>query len=235
MIPGWMGEIPPPQERDVEEVRQVLAIPECPCSASLYFMYRDLAQTEEDHTWLSTHGLRYDITRIPPLTLCGEYVKTKGHYHPAAPSGVEYPEVYEVLQGEAHYLLQNREVSDVVLIFAKDGGKVIIPPGYGHVTINASTRTLLMANLVSSRFSSDYSFYEERHGAAYYMMTGEQMVKNTHYPSVPPFRTRVPSHCTALGMVEGVTLYQLVEGREDLSFLNHPERFIRLFKELEAD
>jgi glucose-6-phosphate isomerase len=233
MIPEWVGAGPAPQQRDVEEIRQVLAIPECPCSGSLYFMYRDLARTEEDRAWLSTHALRYDITRIPPLTLCGEYVKTKGHYHPLSPSGVGYPEVYEVLQGEAHYLLQDRDIRDVVLIFAREGEKVIIPPGYGHVTINASTRTLLMANLVSSLFSSDYSPYEERHGAAYYMMLGEQMVKNSHYPAVPPLRSRRPSYSTALGIVEGITLYQLVEERGDLSFLNRPERYTRLFRELE--
>lgn len=219
----------------MEEVRQVLAIPECPCSGPLYFMYRDLARTREDHAWLSTHALRYDITRIPPLTLCGEYVKTKGHYHPPNPSGVDYPEVYEVLSGEAHYLLQDRAVENVVLIFAQEGDKVIIPPGYGHVTINASSRTLLMANLVSSRFSSDYSLYEERRGAAYYMMLGEELVKNPHYPSVPPLCTRRPSQSTALGLKKGITLYQLVEGREDLSFLNQPERFIPFFKELEED
>jgi glucose-6-phosphate isomerase len=233
MIPEWVGESTSPQQRDVEEVRQVLAIPECPCSGSLYFMYRNLARTEEDRDWLSTHALRYDITRIPPLTLCGEYVKTKGHYHPFSPSGVGYPEVYEVLQGEAHYLLQDREINDVVLIYAREGEKVVIPPEYGHVTINASNRTLLMANLVSSRFSSDYALYEERHGAAYYMMLGEQMVKNSHYPFVPPLRSHRPSHSTALGIVEDVTLYQLVERREDLSFLNRPEQYTHFFRELE--
>ncbi len=235
MIPGWIGDVPPPQERDVEEVRSVLAIPECPCSGSLYFMYRDLARTPEDRDWLATHAVRYDLTRIPPLTICGEYVKTKGHYHPPNPSGVGYPEVYEVLSGEAHYLLQDRDILDVILIFAREGEKVIIPPEYGHVTINASSKALLMANLVSSRFSSDYSLYEQRHGAAYYMMVGEEMVKNPQYPSVPPLRMRTPAHSTVLGIVEGVTLYQLVESREDLSFLNHPERYIHQFRELAGD
>ncbi|MDD1678915.1 MAG: glucose-6-phosphate isomerase [Methanomicrobiales archaeon] len=234
MIPGWPGETPPPQARNVDEVRQVLAIPECPCSGSLYFMYRDLARTDQDRAWLSAQTVRYDVTEIPPLTLCGEYVKTKGHYHPPAPSGVHYPEVYEVLTGEAHYLLQNGDISDVVLIFAREGEKVIIPPGYGHVTINASTRKLLMANLVSCKFSSDYQMYEGRHGAAYYMMVGEQIVKNPHYPSVPPLRTGQPSHSTILGIEEGVTLYHLVEKRVDLSFLNHPERYTRIFKTLLA-
>jgi hypothetical protein len=67
------------------------------------------------------------------------------------------------------------------------------------------------------------------------MMLGEELVKNPHYPSVHPHCTRRPSQSTALGLKKGITLYQLVEGREDLSFLNQPERFIPFFKELEED
>jgi glucose-6-phosphate isomerase (EC 5.3.1.9) len=198
-------------------------------------MYRDLAQTEEDRAWLSGHALRYDVTRIPPFTLCGEYVKTKGHHHPCNPAGVGYPEVYEVLRGEAHYLLQDRQVHDVVLIYTREGEKVIIPPGYGHVTINASSRTLLMANIVSTQFSSDYSLYEERHGAAYYMMIGKEMVKNPQYPSIPVLRSRRPPLSIDLNLREDIPLYQLIEERADLSFLNHPERFTRFFRESIAD
>jgi len=67
----------------------------------LYFMYRDLAKSDADRQWLRSHKLRYDITVIPPCTLSGEWVKTKGHYHPKNPAGIGYPEVYEVLEGEA--------------------------------------------------------------------------------------------------------------------------------------
>jgi glucose-6-phosphate isomerase len=232
MIPGWKGEIPTPQVRDVEDVRQVLAIPECPCSGPLYYMYRDLARSEEDRIWLHSHLLRYDITRIPPKTICGEYVKTKGHYHPDAPSQVSYPEVYEILGGEAHYLLQDRAVHDVVLIRAEEGAKVLVPPGYGHVTINASRKTLIMANLVSDAFSSEYGPYEERHGAAYYMMLGHHMMENPHYSHPPALREGTTLQSNALGIVEGVSLYELVEERKDLSFLYHPERFECVFREL---
>ena len=106
-------------------------------------------------------GLRFDITVIPPQTLCGEYIKTKGHYHPADPYGNGYPEIYEVLEGEAHYLIQTADCSDVVLIAAGAGDVVVVPSGYGHVTINPSKKLVLeMANIVSSRFSSDYHGYE---------------------------------------------------------------------------
>ena len=235
MIPGWEGELPAPLARDIEEVRQVLAVPECPCSGPLYFMYRDLSRTDADRAWLHKKTLQYDITVIPPKTLCGEYVKTKGHYHPDAPSGVGYPEVYEVLIGEARYLLQDRSVQNAMLIRAQEGEKVLVPPGYGHVTINASSHTLVMANLVCSAFSSEYKAYEANHGAAYYLMLGEQVVINSHYPSPPILREGRSTQSTGLALVEGVSLYDLVEGREDLSFLAQPERFLHLFKNLEAD
>ena len=88
----------------------------------LYYMYRDLALSNKDREIMQEHGLRYDITIIPPAMLGREYIKTEGHYHPTVPgTDISYPEVYEVLSGEAHYLLQKRDavgVSDVVLIKA---------------------------------------------------------------------------------------------------------------------
>ena len=134
-------------------------------------MYRDLARLEADRRWLTDHRLRYDITVIPPRDLCGEHVKTKGHYHPDNAAGTGYPELYEVLDGTAQFLLQSRPLDDVILVHADTGARVIIPPGYGHITINPSPGvTLVLANLVSTAFESDYGEYESRHGAAYYVM-----------------------------------------------------------------
>ncbi len=51
-----------------------------------------------------------------------------------------YSELYEVLERDAHYLLQRAQngerVDEVILVKATRGDKVIIPPNYGHVTIN---------------------------------------------------------------------------------------------------
>ena len=163
---GWDGELPPPSVRTLEEMRVVLADPACSDAGPLYFMYRDLAKSDADWKWLHAHNLRYDLTVIPPRDICGEWVKTKGHYHPRNPAGVGYPEIYEVLKGEAHYLLQSRDLRDIVMISAKAGEVVIIPPGYGHISINPSEhRTLTMANIVSTAFGSEYGQYESLHGA----------------------------------------------------------------------
>jgi len=138
----------------------------------LYYMYRNVFLDESDKKLMEEKNLRYDVTIIPPMKLGKEFVKTAGHYHPFVPgTKITYPEVYEVLEGEAHYLLQKKEddkTTDVVLISAEKNDKVIIPPGYAHVTINPSKKLLKMANWVASNFSSVYEPIKKMHGAAYF-------------------------------------------------------------------
>ena len=90
-----------------------------------------LPSRPEDRRWIEEQRIRFDITVIPPRDICGEYIKTKGHFHPLNSSGTGYPEIYEVLAGEAHYLIQTMDCSDVVLISACAGEIVIVPPGTG--------------------------------------------------------------------------------------------------------
>ncbi len=223
---GWDGELPPPSVRTIEEMRPVLADPACSHAGALYFMYRDMAKSDADWKWLHAHHLRYDLTVIPPRDLCGEWVKTKGHYHPLNPAGVGFPEIYEVLKGEAHYLLQSRDLRDIVLISAKAGEVVIIPPGYGHISINPSEhRTLTMANIVSTAFESEYGEYESLHGAAYYEMTSGELRKNPRYPDLPPVRSARPKSGNGEFRVLKGPLYNLIGNEAALAFLNNPEQY----------
>ena len=133
----------------------------------LYYMFRDLFLSRADGEKLRDQNLRYDITIIPPGMMGCEYIKTAGHYHPQAPgSAVTYPELYEVLEGEALYLLQNEDLSDVVAINAVAGDKVLVPPNYGHITINRSNKILKMSNFVARDFSSLYDPIKEKGGGA---------------------------------------------------------------------
>jgi len=227
----WDGALPAPGIRTIREMRSVLADPSCAATDPLYYMYRDLARSEADRRWLSDHSLRYDITVIPPLNICGECVKTKGHYHPADPAGTGYPELYEVLEGEAQFLLQSRTLDDAVLIDALAGSCVIIPPGYGHVTLNPShDTTLAMANLVSTAFASEYGEYETLHGAVYYVMSDGRIIKNPHYPDVPVLRKIAirKGPAPASGSIKS-PIYTLVGNSEALAFLNEPEKYPALF------
>ncbi|MBI5036389.1 hypothetical protein HZC09_03520, partial [Candidatus Micrarchaeota archaeon] len=179
------GEERRPDVRTLKQMRPVLkdevALPD---STPCYFMYRDAAR-KEDRKAYARKELRFDITILPPLFLGEEYNKTAGHYHPMSPKGFGYMELYEVIEGTASYLMQKKtgkEVESVVLVKAKKGDKVIIPPGYGHVTVNPS-KLLVTANIVERNFRSEYAEYEEKHGAAYYI-TKKRKERNENYPLI---------------------------------------------------
>ncbi len=158
--------------------------------SSLYYMYHDICR-EGDRYLLRKFGLRFDVTIIPSKLLGREYVKTMGHYHPVAEEDLTYPEVYEVLEGEAHYLLQrekDQRIVEVTLVKARRGSKFIIPPNYGHVTINPSNETLVTINLVSSRFEPRYEPFRNRGGGAYFETVNKGFVKNERYRDVPPLK-----------------------------------------------
>jgi glucose-6-phosphate isomerase len=217
----WKGPLPSPDIRTIEDMAPVLADPSCRETGPLYVMYRDLALAPEDREWLATNRLRYDITVITPRDLCGELAKTKGHHHPVSPSGVPYPEIYEVLEGRAHYLLQKKDLSDIIMVHAGKSDLVVVPPGYGHVTINPGTSDLVMANLVSSSFTSEYRDYERLRGGAYYEMSGGKMIKNPRYPDLPLIRSFSASEIRSRLPLPTGGLYELV-GSDHLTFLNFP-------------
>jgi glucose-6-phosphate isomerase len=220
----WDGPAPEPELRMADDLTGIYAHRGCRARGPIYAMFRDLAQTAADRWWMRQNGLRYDITVIPPRVICGEFVKTKGHYHPKNPEGDGYPEVYEVLEGKAHYLLQREDATDVVLIEAEAGDVVVVPPGYGHVTINPTPDHILhMANIVSGRFSSDYSQYVSQKGAAYYEMANGTFVKNRAYGKVPELR-RVSARRIRTGIAGfSFPLYHLVAKRSPvLGYLNRP-------------
>jgi len=143
----------------------------------LYYMYRGVKKK---------NGLRYDITIIPPKMLGQEFVKTKGHGHSA-----KYGEVYIVLKGQAFYLMQKyvgHKIDDVCAVKAKKGDAVIIPPHYGHITINPSkNKELKEANWLCEDCQNVYDLFIEKQGACYYF-TREGWIKNEKYGKVPKLR-----------------------------------------------
>lgn len=225
---SWDGPLPEAHVRTVADMAGVLAAPEAgdeDPGRPLYFMYRDLAKTPADRSWLSSHALRYDVTVIPAGRVGPEFVKTKGHFHPANPAGTGYPEVYEVLAGKAHFLLQTRDASDVVLVEAVAGDVVVIPPGYGHVTINPGSDELALANIVSTAFESDYTQYVAMQGAAYYEMTDGSLVRNPRYRKAALVRMVVPAPVTAFCTAHGTPLSSLIGHESCLRYLNSPEEY----------
>ncbi len=223
-----------PNVRRVKDMKDVILDKEWAennLDLELYYMYRDLFM-DEDRESVVKYNLRYDITVIPPLSIGREYVKTMGHYHSECSPGFTYPEIYEVLDGRAHFLLQKvtgGRVDEVVLIEAKAGEKAIMYPNYGHITINPGTETLKMANWVSREFSSVYEDFVRLGGGAYYELVEEKFIKNTNYRDVPPMKRVEVTNIPELGIVSGVDMYSLIREPQKLHFLNYPQDYNWVF------
>lgn len=197
-----------------------------------YFMYRNV-HAPADEAKLSDHNQRFDLTVIPAGTLGEEYIKTSGHYHPEKPgTGAEYPELYYVVSGQATYLMQKHEadgsISDVIVSRVKAGQAIIMPPFYGHVTINELDETLVMANWVESNFKSEYGDFETKRGAAYYLKpTGSE--KNPNYKDLPELR-ELQTNPEAIAELKDTPIYKYADKIEKIDLIAKPEDFSDDFK-----
>ena len=134
----------------------------------LYDMYRKIK---------IENGLRYDITIIHPRMFGKEFAKTKGHIHAGF-----YGEVYMVLEGEGLYFAQKwsdlpaqagNSIEDAFVVHAKKGDVIIIPAGYGHVTINPGAQELKTANWVAESDQGNFEPFEKNQGACYYFIASQ--------------------------------------------------------------
>ncbi len=159
-----------PQFRKASELKGVLFDKSLSSNEIIYLMYRGL-KMPVNAALFQKHLLSYDITIILPKMLGTEFPKTLGHYHSLSKT-VSYPEIYEVLSGRAHFLLQDKKAEDVALVEACAGDIVIVPPDYGHVTINPGSEALVMSNLICINVKPDYESITAKGGAAYFETTG---------------------------------------------------------------
>lgn len=146
----------------------------------VYYIYRGIKKRSK---------LRYDITVILPRMLGKEFPKTKGHEHSQS-----FKELYKVLEGRAIFLLQkykNKNIEDVYAVKAESGDVVIVPAGYGHITVNPSKKKLKIGNWISKECKNSYTLFEKKQGACYYY-TKTGWIKNRNYKRLPKIRFKKP-------------------------------------------
>ena len=226
-----------PKARTLEEMKDVLYEPSAEGPSELYFMYRDLHLKEHESVFRE-NSLRFDATLILSGLVGREFVKTAGHYHPTIPGlGISYPEIYEVIYGGAVYLLQKiwtladpRRVTDVVAIEAVPGDKVIIPPNYGHITINPYKTPLVMTNVTADGFNSIYDPYRGLRGGAAYLVSDKRhatWISNPHYLNPPDVRQIKARELREFGLSRTRPLYRtLVDDPGAFEFLKNPLHYV---------
>lgn len=223
-----------PAIRFLKDISEALVQKELAKPLELYYMYRGIHKIKDAQA-IAKKKLRYDVTVIRPDRLGNEFMKTAGHYHPG-----DFGELYEVLSGRAWCLLQKRNagderiIEDVILVKAKRGDKIVIPPGYGHILINTEKEHLVTSNWVSAEFSSEYELYKKAQGAAYYIFEdslGERFEANPYFKEVSRIRVALPAkEIKKFGLVSGVPMYPLLykeagKAEHPLDFLNNPLKY----------
>jgi oxalate decarboxylase/phosphoglucose isomerase-like protein (cupin superfamily) len=94
--------------------------------------------------------LRYDLTLLYPDR------QTAGHYHTSG-----FPELFEVLSGNALFLTQNSGAPKTYLISAKEKEKIVILPEFSIRTINPSKdKELMISNWISDKTTNDYNAFK---------------------------------------------------------------------------
>ncbi|MCL5291630.1 MAG: glucose-6-phosphate isomerase [Actinobacteria bacterium] len=200
----------------------------------VYFMYRGIARPGDEGLF-KKHNYRYDITILRPGLVGRERVKTIGHYHPlVSGEDVTYPEVYEVLHGRAHYVCQRAEghrALEFIIIEANPGDKVVIKPGYGHITINPLEEPLVMSNVTADGFSSDYRPFAKMRGAAYYQVADGEWELNERYEVEHPPRWAAAKEVSEFALLKGRSLYASITSKpEKFDFLVHPQKYKAIFE-----
>ena len=227
--------------RTGEQMRRVLMDPNAVVPLEAYFMHRGIfASIENIQEAFYKNKIRFDITVIPPANWGKEPAKTYGHYH----DPVEKPEIYQVVSGEVMWLMQktdeNGKVLDFIAVRAKAGDIAIMLPGYGHVSVNISeTEPLVMANWLTWNQTSYYGSFEEKRGAAYYVIRQENgqlaLVPNPGYEKgrgfYQPKQTVAIDEMLEFGLKRGDPIYNLVNRKDfakKVRFLYHPEEYENL-------
>ena len=114
---------------------------------------------------------------------------------------------------------------------------MIIPPGYGHLTINSSDKVLKMANWIALNAESIYSPIAEKGGGAYFFLR-DGLVKNSKYVNIPEIRIMKPFDLqnskvlSNIGLKKEQYMYDLVKDIKKLEFLTKPQEYVWLFEEL---
>jgi glucose-6-phosphate isomerase len=230
---AWDG----PGRRRFGDLRSVVASPDAIDAIAddvAYLTYRDVRQATE--TGLAANGLRYDVTVTLPGTVDGERIKTAGHYHALDAHGVSWPEIYDVLSGSAVFVLQRAvgdpagdpEIDRALAIVAGPGDRLVIPPDYGHVTVNVGETPLVVADLVATASNNHYQSYANRRGGAVRIRETPDRdlpftaIWNPAFPEVTTGIEIVPA--STLRLYESATpLYTLgVDFPEKVAFLTNP-------------
>lgn len=205
----------------------------------VYDVYRDIV-FEKDKPVFEKDQYRYDITVVLPGCIGNERKKTSGHFHCYNPEHTNtYAEVYEVLYGKALFVLQRADnfenadeeldVKDVILVKVHEGQTLLVPPNYGHCSVNIGVGPMIFSNLAYVPCGIDYGPVQKRGGMPVFAKEEDgtvRFVKNEAYKNLPNIHFAVPTENAKFGIKFGKPVYQsYIETPEAFDFLGNVDPY----------
>jgi len=219
--------VPSLRTRMLHELDPVWANPVTDSDRIVYRYTGPLWFPPDAATWKSAR-VGYGIVYFKPGTFGGEYVKSSGQYHAMLPGqNAATPEVYTVLVGRGHFMLQRskppyEDIDDAVLVEVNAGETFVVPPDYGHLQINPTVGPLVFSYCVADPLTSNYEPYKRFHGAMYFEMAGGagRFVFNPRYPRQVPLRVVKAASLRQLPFLDGTVDYAAIKRNlKNLGFL----------------
>jgi glucose-6-phosphate isomerase len=216
--------------RTIGELIDVLAYPESAIGReddTAYLLYRGVVR-EGDQPVFAETGLRYDITVTLPGDVGSEFMKTAGHIHNAAPDGVGYPEIYDVLSGSGAFVIQWDAPLRLTIVSVEPGDRVLLPPGASHLTVNTGKTPLVVADLVAIASENNYGILRENRGAAIYLLDDPEphglvrQLINPLYKQTPMWQTIEGSRMGDFPPLDGSLYLSFMVQPRDLAYLTAP-------------
>jgi glucose-6-phosphate isomerase len=209
-----------------------------PADQIQYWMYNGIAN-KGDRERLAQTGMHYELTLMFPNAIGRERAKTLGHLH-SFPKGsaINYPEVCEVLTGEAYFIFQTMDTATRSSTYcgyleAHPGDKIVIPPNLHHLTINAGDTPLLFSDVIPLDVKGIYDPLKDMHGAAYFNTLDAGWIANPHYQHVPELTVLNKHVYPQFDLTPDIPLFKVfTQTPEKLMWMVEPARFSTLFPDL---
>jgi len=230
---------PTPEIRSLESIRPSLRDPLCAGPEEVYAIAMDVGKTE-DIADLKNRGLLYGAVTYAKGRLGEEPVRSQGHIHKKSPRcGWSTPEVYEIWQGTAIILMQEKAEDDPGRCFAVSataGQVVIVPPDWAHATISADPQSTLTFGAWCDRdYGFDYTGVRAHKGMAFYPLLDEAGTlyweRNPHYIEKIFLIEKSPEDYIQLGLKKGISIYEQYQANRDIfSFVYAPDKFEKVWE-----
>lgn len=204
-----------------------------------YIFYADIT-CSKDRMKFKEKGFTNGITVLMPGTMKGECRKNSGHYHGYVKGHtLTFPEAYEVLIGEAVFLLQKStnfdrpqeelQVQECKAVFLKPGEKIIVPPFYAHCAVNVGEGPMAFGNMAAP-CPLLYEPIRSKHGFFNYVLKKDGkiiFIPNSRYQNLPQLHIAEAKENSKLGIVFDIPMYEsFVKNPSRFEFLCNPEAYL---------